>query len=279
MPKKAIRKRKRVTPEMIEKMSRLRKEGLSQQAIAKRLGVTPMTARKYLKPEAPVAPVEKPEAPPEVPVGFSNTHERKAIPAVIIVAVVLIIVAAAVASAGYYLMNRRGGPAAVAYKTYTNENYSIKFDYPENWAFTSLDLAELQMYGLSPPMVAYFDAGSNTGLTGEVQLRVFDKVGYENLVPGDLDNLTSYVASLENQLENNENLVLRSGPTVVTVDSHNGVRVMATALQTDNVRFELETVVKDNYFYAFEIAAPEENYSSVYTPIFDRVIGSFSLLG
>jgi hypothetical protein len=264
MPKKAVSKRKRVTPEMIEKMRGLREEGLSQQAIAKRLGVAPMTARKYLKQESPV----------EVPVGFANTHERKAIPVVIIAAVVLIVAAAVVASAGYYLMNRRGGPAAVQYKTYTNENYSIKFDYPDNWDFSSQDI------GLPPPYVAYFDASSSTGLTGGVQLYVFDKAGYENLVPGDLDNLTSYVAGLDNQFENNENLKLWSGPTVVAIDSHNGVRLMATSLSTsDNVRFELETVVKDNYFYAFEIAAPEENYSSTYIPIFERVIGSFSLLG
>jgi hypothetical protein len=269
MPKKAVRKRKRVTPEMVEKMRGLRDQGLSHPEIAKRLGVAPVTARKYLKLEAPVVPVKKQE-PPVEPV---EKQERKPIPIVIIAAVVLIIAAVVVVSAGYYLMNRRGGPAAVQYKTYTNENYSFKFDYPENWDFTSQD------FGLSPPYVAYFDAGSSTGLTGEVQLFIFDKAGYENLVPGDLDNLTSYVAGLENQFENNENYVLRSGPTVVAIDNHNGVRLMATALQsTENVRFELETVVKDNYFYAFEMAAPEENYSSVYMPIFERVIGSFSLL-
>jgi hypothetical protein len=277
MPKKAVRKRKRVTPEMIEKMRRLKGEGLSHQEIAKNLGVAPMTAHKYLKQEAPVAPAEEPEAPPEVPVGYSNSHEKRTIPGVIIAAVILIIAAVAVASTGYYLMNRSGGPAAVQFKTYTNENYSIKFDYPENWDFSSQDS------GLTPPYVAYFDAGSSTGLTGEIQLYVFDKAGYENLVPGDLDNLTSYVSGLENQFENDETLVLRSGPTVVAIDSYNGVRVMATALQSslqsENVRFELETVVKDNYFYAFEIAAPEENYASIYMPIFDRVIGSFSLIG
>jgi hypothetical protein len=275
MPKKAIRKRKRVTPEMIEEMRGLRDEGLSHNEVAKRLGVAPMTVRKYLKQEAPVAPAEKPEAPAEVPVGYSNSHEKRTIPGVVILAFILIITAVAVASAGYYMMNRRGGPAAVQYKTYTNENYSIKFDYPENWDFSSQDS------GLPAPYIAYFDAGSSTGLTGEIQLYVFDKAGYENLVPGDLDNLTSYVARLENQFENDENLVVRSGPTVIAIDSHNGVRVMATALQPtfDNVRFELETVVKDNYFYAFEIVAPEENYSSVYVPIFERVIGSFSLLG
>jgi hypothetical protein len=270
MPKKVVRKRKRVTPEMVEKMRGLRDQGLSHPEIAKRLGVAPMTARKYLKQEA------KQEAPAEAPVGFANTHERRTIPVVIIAAVVLIVAAAIVASAGYYLMNRRGGASgpAVTYQTYTNENYSIKFDYPDNWDFFSQDI------GLSPPYIAYFDAGSSTGLTGEVQLFIFDKAGYENLVPGDLDNLTSYVAGLENQFENNENYVLRSGPTVVAIDSHNGVRLSATALQpaSDNFRFELETVVKDNYFYAFEIAAPEENYSSVYKPIFERVIGSFSLL-
>jgi hypothetical protein len=270
MPKKVVRKRKKVTPKMVEKMRGLRDQGLANQEIAKRLGVAPMTARKYLKLEAPVVPVKKQE-PSVEPV---KKQERKPIPIVIIAAVVLIIAAVVVASAGYYLMNRRGG-SAVTYKTYTNENYSIKFDYPDNWDFSSQDV------GLSPPYVAFFDAGSSTGLTGEIQLFVFDKASYENLVPGNLDNLTSYVAGLENQFENNENYVLRSGPTVVAIDNHNGVRLSATALQSTSfdVRFELETVVKDNYFYVFEIVAPEENYSSTYRPIFERVIGSFSLLG
>jgi len=260
MPKKAGRKRKRVTPEMVEEMRRLREEGLAHQEIAKRLGVAPMTARKYLKQEAPV--------------GFVKGQERKTTPIVIIVAVVLIIAAVVVASAGYYLMTRRGGPV-VTYKTYTNENYSIRFDYPENWDFSSQD------FGLPPPFVAYFDAGSSTGLTGEILLYVFDKAGYENRYAVSLDNLTSYVASLENQFENNENFVVRSPPTVVAIDNHNGVRLSATAVQSTSfdVRFQLETVVKDNYFYAFEIVAPEENYSSIYRPIFERVIGSFSLLG
>jgi len=262
MPKKAGRKRKKVTPEMVEEMRRLREEGLAHQEIAKRLGVAPVTARKYLKQEAPV--------------GFAKRQERKTTPIVIIVAVVLIIAAVVVASAGYYLMTRRGGPSGpvVTYKTYTNENYSFKFDYPENWDFISQD------FGLSPPLVAYFDASASTGLTGEILLYVFDKAGYENRFPGDLDNLTSYVASLENQFENNENFVVRSPPTVVAIDNHNGVRLSATAVQPTSfdVRFQLETVVKDNYFYVFEIAAPEENYSSIYKPIFERVIGSFSLL-
>jgi hypothetical protein len=281
--KKAVTKRKRVTPEMIEKMRGLRDEGVSHQDIAKRLGVTPMTARKYLKQEAPVVPVEKQEAPveapAEAPVGYSNTHERRAIPGVILLAAVLIIAAVAVASAGYYLMNRRSVPV-VTYKTYTDDNYSIRFDYPDNWAFTSLGLADLQMEGLSPPAVAYFEADGSTGLQGEILLYIFNKADYENLVPGDLDNLTSYIAGLDNQFENNENYVVRSPPTVVAVDNHNGVRLMVTAPQSasENVRFELETVVKDNYFYGFEIVAPDDNYSSVYMPVFDHVIGSFSLL-
>jgi hypothetical protein len=171
-------------------------------------------------------------------------------------------------------MNRRGG-SVVTYKTYTNENYSIKFDYPDNWNFTSQD------FGLPPPLIAFFDAAGNTGLTGEIALYVFDKAGYENRFPGDLDNLTSYVAGLDNQFDNNENYVVRSPPAVVAIDNHNGVGLMVTARQPTSfdVRFQLETVVKDNYFYAFEIVAPEENYSSVYKPIFERVIGSFSLLG
>jgi len=270
MPKKVVRKRKKVTPEMVEEMRRLRDQGLSHQEIAKRLGVAPMTARKYLKLEAPVVPV-KIQEPPVEPV---KEQERKAIPIVIIAAVVLIIAVVVVAFAGYYLKTRRGG-TVVTYKTYTNENYSFKFDYPDNWDFSSRDV------GLSPPYVAFFYAGSSIGLTGEIQLFVFDKASYENLVPGDLDNLTSYVAGLENQFENNENYVLRSGPTVVAIDNHNGVGVSVTAKRPTSfdVRFQLETVVKDNYFYAFEIVAPEENYSSIYKPIFERVIGSFSLLG
>lgn len=206
---------------------------------------------------------------------------ERGVSSILVIAIVIVIAVAAIG--GYYLVTRGGqGGTKVVYKTYTNENYSFKFDYPENWGFNPEDFALIR-----PPMVAYFGAGPLVAYSGaggitvttrELSLSVFDKAGYENRYAVSLDNLTSYLASLENQFENNnENFVVRSGPTVVAIDNHNGVRLSAVQSTSIAVRIQFETVVKDNYFYAFEIVAPEENYS-IDKPMFEHLIDSFSLL-
>lgn len=47
-------RRRKVTPEMIRRMKKLREEGLSYEKIAKRLDVAPMTVYNYLKKEEKV---------------------------------------------------------------------------------------------------------------------------------------------------------------------------------------------------------------------------------
>jgi len=55
----AQRGRKKVTPEMIEKMEKLRGDGLSYERIASKLGVAPMTVYNYLKKERKAGFVER----------------------------------------------------------------------------------------------------------------------------------------------------------------------------------------------------------------------------
>jgi DNA-binding CsgD family transcriptional regulator len=47
-------RRRKITPAMIERMKKLRKEGLSYEKIAQRLGVATMTIFNYLKREEKV---------------------------------------------------------------------------------------------------------------------------------------------------------------------------------------------------------------------------------
>jgi len=244
-------RRRKVTPEMIGEMRGLRKEGLTYKEIAERFDVAPMTVYNYLKKKERV--------------GFFKRPNRKIVP------IAIVTVAVSVACVGYYLLTR-GGPKEVEFKTYTNENYSFKFDYPANWDF-------IEPPGFGAPMVAYFTARENTGGEGFIALCVFDKTGAENQLGISLDNLTSFISSLENRFENNENFVLRGKPTKIAIDNHYGVRYSVAAMKLTPVviRFQLELVVKDNYFYYFEMMASEENYFT-YEPIFEHVIDSFSFL-
>jgi len=166
-------RRRKVTPTMIEEMRWFRKEGLSYQEIAKRLDVAPMTVYNYLREKERV--------------GFFKRPNKK------IVTIAVVMVAVSVTFAGYYLLTR-GGPKEVEFKIYTNENYSFKFDYPDNWNFSAYYL------GLPQPVVAKFFA--NPAEDAIISLTIFDKNSYENHFGVSLDNLASYVSSQENRFEN-----------------------------------------------------------------------------
>jgi hypothetical protein len=82
---------------------------------------------------------------------------------------------------------------------------------------------------------------------------------------------------LENHYEN-ENIVLISEPTEISVGKHAGFRLSAGSI-IDNIatRAQVEVVVKDNNFYTLLVGSSEENYSN-YKTVFEHVVNSFSLL-
>jgi hypothetical protein len=195
-----------------------------------------------------------------------------------VITIVIILVAVGVALVGYYLLTKRGGPTGINYKTYTNESYSFKFDYPADWNFMSRGLV-----GASMDSYFYAAASENTTEGGGIVMYVYNRAVYENLFENrhgiSLDNLTSYISSLENRFENNENFVLIGKPTEIAIDNNHGVRYSLTALKLALIalRCQVEQVGKDNYFYDFETIASEKNYST-YEPMFQHVIDSFTLL-
>jgi hypothetical protein len=197
--------------------------------------------------------------------------EEKGASSTIVIAVVVAI--SAVAIGGYVLLTRRG----MEFKTFTNEHYSFKFDYPTGWHLMESVI----------PYDAQFLATENTPentypytidwktIGGVIRLVVFDKNIYENQFGVSLDNLTSYVSSLENRFKN-ENFVLRGKPIEISISNHSGVRYQMI-WTAENVFLQGlgELIVKDNFFYTFTMGSLEENYS-VYEPIFEHVIDTFS---
>jgi len=204
--------------------------------------------------------------------------EERGIGAAVVI-MIIVAIAASVAICGYYLVTHGG-----EFKTYTNEKYSFKFDYPVNWDFreyTSQDAVRI---------IAIENALENRHRYQKIiQITVYDKTAYENYFGISLDNLTAYISSLENMIEK-ENYVLIGGrffiqaispgkPVEITIDNHSGVRFSATStIENITIRFQVELVVKDNYFYEFVMVTSEESYS-IYEPIFEHVIDSFSFLG
>ncbi|MEA1904591.1 MAG: PsbP-related protein, partial [Candidatus Hadarchaeota archaeon] len=121
--------------------------------------------------------------------------------AIISVAVVVL----GVACTGYYLLtSEETPPEEVEYETYTNENFSFKFDYPSDWIFREQELP----WGMS-----YFDARENipeNEIGGAFSLTMMEPGSWENEIGPSLDNIRSKITS---QIENNENYIMLSGPT------------------------------------------------------------------
>jgi hypothetical protein len=186
-----------------------------------------------------------------------------------VIPIVIVIVAVSVAFVGYYLLTKQGVPTVVIYKTYTNENYSIKFDYPANWYYQEFSLSG----------TASFGAFDNTRSEGAIVLEVYDNHVAENLFGVPLDNVINYILSLENRwYENNENYKVIKKPTKIAIGNLYGVSWSATRTSGNIVlRFQTEVFVKDNYLYEFVVGCLTQDYSN-YERIFENAIDSFSFL-
>lgn len=231
-------RRKKVTPEMTERMRKLRSEGLPYTEIAEKLSLSYTTVYNYLK--------EKEEEKGKV--RFLERPARGIIPISIAAAVLVI------AIVGYYFLT-----SEVGYETYVNENYSFKFDYPADWVFSE--------YGY------VFGAMENTPENvsgGYVMLLVLSLEADSTL-----DNVYN---SLVSHAENNENFTIISGPAEITIDNTPAFRFSATTSTEDiTIQTVGVYSVRDNFLYSFSGGVREENYSD-YEPIFEHVIDSFSFL-
>jgi hypothetical protein len=182
-----------------------------------------------------------------------------------------IVVIAAVVAVWAYLETRGtdGESQKVEFNTYTNENYSIKFDYPANWYYQEFSLSG----------TASFGAFDNTKSEAAIVLEVYDNNVAENLFGVHLDNVINYILSLENRYyENNENYKLIKNPTKIAIDNLYGVSWSATRTSGNTIlRFQTEVFVKDNNLYEFVVGCLTQYYSN-YERIFENAIDSFSFL-
>jgi hypothetical protein len=188
---------------------------------------------------------------------------------VIPIAVVLVVVG--VVLVGYYFITKRESTVA-EYKTYINEKYSYKLDYPSNW-YTSKEITGERT--IPNPLLDSFTAYNSSDVSRLADviifLQVYDKTLAENQYGISLDNLTKYILSLENMLGNE--LIYK--PIGFTIDNYYGVTF--SYQQEGNIaRYQEEQVVRDNYLYWLTmLVAPGKNYPT-YEQIFQHVIASFT---
>ena len=183
-----------------------------------------------------------------------------------IVVIAIAVVALSIAFIGYYFVTTE--EREVEYKTYINENYSFKFDYPTDWIFEEWSLPWVD----SP--ISQFLVRENVPekeMGGVIYLRVV-----ESDIPLPLENF------LENFISwsvGGENFTVVSGPTIIVIDSVLTVKylVKSTSIENTRIQIELISTQKDNYLYTFQLLAKEEKYHD-YEPIFEHVIDSFSFL-
>lgn len=251
--------RRKVTPEVIEKMRKLRKEGLSYGKIANKLKLSTMTVYNYLKKE------EK--------VGFFERLKRKTL------SIAIIIVLLGVACVGYYFLTGEEELPTIEYETYVNENYSFKFDYPVDWIFREMRL----------PWASSFIVIEKTPeneepiwLTegGHIELTIWGKAFLENIWENFGVFPENTFSSLMSHIKNIENLV--GDPTITTIDNILAIRYSAIitlpkgiVIRSDTLRYESLIALKDNYLYSLVATCKGEEYSD-YELIFEHVIDSFS---
>jgi hypothetical protein len=190
---------------------------------------------------------------------------------------IIILVAVGVAFLGYNLLAGRGGPSGgpkdenkeVGFKTYTNENYSFKFDYPDNWNFR--ELRQWSAQGFNAPFVSEkildaFVVSENIMENNwwRIGLIVYSKTMIENQYgENSLDNLVSWLS--------------RWGITTYIEYTKDNCPAVNYAGVTPSTQFRGTLAVKDNHLYQLTVETPEENYS-ISEPIFQHVIHSFYIL-
>jgi hypothetical protein len=180
----------------------------------------------------------------------------------VVIPIAIVLVAVGVALVGYYLLTKQGGE----FKTYTNEKYSYKFDYPANWGTDNFGWEMFTAFDY------HLASGPDLGMA-RITLDVDDNAEWQYGISLE-DNLTGYISSIENDFGN----LLISKPIEVAIDNHHGVRwSYRFSFDSLNLRSQVETVVKDGYLFWFEMGTREENYST-YEPIFQHVIDSFTFL-
>ena len=169
--------------------------------------------------------------------------------------IAIAVVALIVAFVGYFLTSEE---REVEYKTYINENYSFKFDYPVEWIFEGWSLSRM-------------DSDISNFLVTE---NVSDKIGGAI----SLEVMETDVF-LENFLENfilwSGEFTLTTGPTEIVIDGVHAVKYLLKS--TSRIQLEFISAKKDGYLYIFQFLAHEEKYDD-YEPIFEHVIDSFSFL-
>jgi hypothetical protein len=193
----------------------------------------------------------------------------------VIPVVIIVIVAVGFAFLGYYFWRggSSGGPKdenkEVGFKTYTNENYSFKFDYPDNWDFR--ELRQWSAQGFNAPFVSenILDAfvGSENIMENNwwrIGLIVYSKTMIENQYgENSLDNLVSWLS--------------RWGITTYIEYTKDNYPAVNYAGVTPSTQFRGTLAVKDNNLYQLTVETPEENYS-ISEPIFQHLIHGFYIL-
>ena len=163
-------------------------------------------------------------------------------------------VALSVAFVGYYFLTR------VEYKTYVNENYSFKFDYPADWGLheEKKDMTlegrhwVLDVSALSP------------------------RPPLEEHIPYYGGSLTVSVIETDESLDNIRGTL--ENTTDILIDGIPAFRQSAEGQIGPDIHLKIDAIVaiKDNFLYSFWMGAQIEKYSD-YEQIFKHMLDSFSI--
>ena len=180
--------------------------------------------------------------------------------------IAIAVVALSVAFMGYYFVTTE--EREVEYKTYINENYPFKFDYPVDWIFEEWSLPWVG----SP--ISQFMAREN------VPEKETGGVIYLSVVETDIP-LENFLYNSTSWSIGGENFTVVSGPSNIVIDGVLAVKYLIKSIPIENTLIPIELMYiiakKNNYLYRFQLLAKEEKFHD-YEPIFEHVIDSFSFL-